>query len=198
MSSFRSHMTGRPFQTAALTAALSVTLALPMAGPAAAKSTGGLLGSAVGSALRHAGGGDEGVTAVEGMVSAAAPETIVAVLQDKGYRAELETDAQGDPLISSAAAGANFRIYFYGCVDNAGCDSVLFSAGFDMDDGLPEARINEWNRDAVIGRGYVDEEQDPYLESYVLTRGGIPPEVFAYALEEWSQVLGDFQEFIGW
>ncbi|MBR9764364.1 MAG: YbjN domain-containing protein [Rhodobacteraceae bacterium] len=180
-------------------AAATVLALLPLnATPLLAKSSGGLVGGAIGSVLRTAGDSDGGVTATAGLVSAADPEGMVQVLQDLGYRASLEADGVGDPMIRSASSGTGFNIYFYGCVDNAGCDSIMFSSGFDLAEGMELATINDWNQDSVVAGAYLDDEGDPYLQSYILTRSGIPTEVFEYALGEWEYALGDFLEFIDW
>ena len=42
-------------------------------------------------------------------------EDIVRILHDNGYKALLETDKQGDPMIRSAAAGSRYTVYFYDC-----------------------------------------------------------------------------------
>ncbi len=49
------------------------------------------------------------------MICASDPQTVVDALQREGYRAKLNTDSIGDPMISSAATGYNFDIFFYGC-----------------------------------------------------------------------------------
>ena len=165
--------------------------------PILAKSTGGLVSGAIGSAVRAA-GNDGGVEAIAGLISAADPQGMVEALQDLGYRADLDVDSVGDPIIHTAAAGVSFSLYFYGCVDNSGCDSVMFSAGFDLADPITPAQINEWNRQTVVAGAYVDDEGDPYLENYVLTGGGIPGPVFEASVGEWEYALGDFLEFIDW
>ncbi|WP_010142148.1 YbjN domain-containing protein [Oceanicola sp. S124] len=172
---------------------------LPLtAQPVLAKSSGGLVSGAIGSALRAAGDNDSGVTAEAGLVSAADPAGMAQALQDLGYRAELDTDGVGDPMIRSASSGTGFNIYFYGCVENAGCDSIMLSSGFDLTEGLEPAKINAWNQESVVASAYLDDEGDPYLQHYILTRSGIPLEVFEYALGEWEYALGDFLEFIDW
>ena len=67
-------------------------------------------------------------------VSAADPEGVAGVLRDLGYRAQMDSADNGDPLIRSAADGTNFRIWFYGCDGkNGNCTGMNFSAGFDLE-----------------------------------------------------------------
>ncbi|PJE33343.1 hypothetical protein PSM7751_00126 [Pseudooceanicola marinus] len=189
----------RKISFALLGIALLPTLA---ATPVVAKSTGGTIAQALSAASRALDddGSSEPVDVPEGMVSAVDPDGVAAALQALGYKAEMDVDGIGDPLIRSAAEGANYRIYFFGCSDNTNCDSLMFSAGFDLTDGMGVTAINDWNSDAVITRGYLDDEDDPYLEMYLLTgRGdGISTEVFEAAVGEWNQSLARFQDAIDW
>ncbi len=172
---------------------------LPLvATPAMARSTGGLVSGAIGSAIRHAGDGGEDVVVPEGMISAADPQTIIDLLQSKGFRASLTTDSYGDPQIETAAEGVDYTVDFYGCTDGANCDSVLFTVGFNMDDGTTYEYINEWNKTHAIAGAYVDEEMDPFLDMYVLTKSGVPSETFDAAIDEWTMTLSEFIDYIDW
>ncbi len=132
-------------------------------------------------------------------IDPAEPESIVNYLSSNGYKALLGEDSEGDPLIRSATGGTNFSIYFYGCnAFHTGCDSLNFSTGFNMENGIPLATLNEWNRRQVVGRAFADEDQDPYLDQYVYAKGGLSIEVFKGILEEWEDALGHFESHIGW
>ncbi|MFZ4748083.1 MAG: hypothetical protein ACOYLK_14540 [Sphingomonas sp.] len=41
-------------------------------------------------------------------VRATRPQSIVSAMQNAGYKASLDKDSTGDPLINSAASGSNF------------------------------------------------------------------------------------------
>lgn len=132
---------------------------------------------------------DGGVTAAE----------VVAALQDKGYRAELTTDSTGDPMIQSAAEGVNFRVYFYGCGgDPARCGAIQLVAAFDLEEGLALDRINLWNREHRFGRGYLDDDKDPWVEMDVDVELGFTTEALANNLDTWMSVLPSFIEFVGY
>ena len=45
------------------------------------------------------------------------PKALVAIIQDLGYRALLEVDGDGDPMIRSSVGGTQFAVVFYGCSD---------------------------------------------------------------------------------
>lgn len=132
-------------------------------------------------------------------VAADDPASVVSALQDAGYRATLGTDGQGDPKVESAVSRTEFTVYFYGCDGgNAGCDALLFAAGYDLADSLSALRVNEWNRTKLAGRAYIDDEGDPFLELYVNLAGGVPSANFAATLDVWSRTVGEFEDFIDW
>ena len=133
-----------------------------------------------------------------GQISAADPAAIVAEMQRLGYRAELTTDDGGDPKIKSAAGGANFSIYFYGCESGKDCTSIQFSAGFDKANGLDLAVANDWNTRKRYGKVYLDDERDPYIEMDIDMEGGIRTELFADNLGIWDRMLSDFKKHIDW
>jgi hypothetical protein len=123
---------------------------------------------------------------------------VVAALQDKGYRAELTTDSTGDPMIQSAAEGVNFRVFFYECEgDPARCSAIQLVAAFDLEEGLALDRINLWNREHRFGRGYLDDENDPFVEMDLDVEYGFTTEALANNLDTWVTVLPGFKEFIG-
>ncbi len=136
---------------------------------------------------------------VSGQVTADNPEGMADLMRDFGYRAELTTDDQGDPKIRSGGGGANYSIYFYGCTDGKDCQSIQFSAGFDLDAGTTLAVVNDWNTNKRFGKVYLDPDNDPYIEMDVnLAFGGIGEATFKDSLELWDRVLSDFQAHIDW
>ncbi len=130
-------------------------------------------------------------------IIASNPEALADYMRQIGYRAELTTDDEGDPKIKSATGGANFSIYFYGCEQNKGCDSLQLSSGFDLDNGSSLNAVNSWNSKKRYGKAYLDDEKDPYIEYDVnLAKGGVSQENFRDTLEVWDRVLTDFRSYI--
>ncbi len=116
-----------------------------------------------------------------------------------GYRASIETDGEGDPIIHSSAAGVNFSIVFYDCTENRDCESIQFSAGFDLSTPTTAATMNEWNRQKRYASAWIDDEGDPYLQYDVtMGGGGLSVDNFKTALDLWEDLLGDFQKHIDW
>lgn len=131
-------------------------------------------------------------------VSAAYPDSIAAALLKQGYKAEVTTDNTGDPMIRSAASGWNFRIVFYGCEDNRACQDVMFTAGFDMSDGMALPSVNSWNQNKLVGRVYLDDEDDPHIVHFVAGLDGMPGPAFDRLMQRWETALGEFADYIGW
>lgn len=128
-------------------------------------------------------------------ISAADPQSIVRAMQAAGYRAELTRDPQGDPLIRSSTAAANFSIFFYGCTKGASCSAVQFYAGWQ--DKASLNAINEWNRKHRYGRAYLDDQGEANIE-YDVNMGGAPfaQALFKSNLEAWELVLQAFTKFL--
>jgi len=124
------------------------------------------------------------------------PRKLVEVIQDLGYRARLETDGVGDPMIISSAAGAEFRIYFYGCSRGKDCTTLLFKAGFDLIMGTTLETVDAWNEGALLGRAYLDDEDDPWIELGVNMKGGVSRSNFEVTFGRWESILSDFQRHI--
>lgn len=129
---------------------------------------------------------DGGVTASE----------VAKALQDKGYRAEVTTGSDGDPLIKSAADGTNFRILFYSCSKAQRCASIQFVAAFDLDDGMKLSKINSWNQNKRFGRAYLDDDMDPFVEMDVDFEHGATSEAIANNIDTWAAVLPAFKSYI--
>jgi hypothetical protein len=134
-------------------------------------------------------------------VSSREPETIVQFLQEEGYKAKLEKDSVGDPIIKSANGGSNFSIMFYGCEANQKCNDTQFVTGYDTDDnkGPSLEKINEWNASQRFAQANLDKNKDPEIRMDVLfTQGVLSREAFLEHLDSWLGAMGRFEKHIGW
>lgn len=140
-----------------------------------------------------------GTHAVAGTsVSATYPDSIVNALQDMGYKADIDIDDYGDPIIFSAAVGATLVIEFYVCDDGANCRDLHLTAGFDMPDGMSLSSMNDWNLNKRIGQAFLDEEKDPIIQHYMVNVDGMSRESFETTFEYWVETVEEFTDFIGW
>lgn len=131
-------------------------------------------------------------------VDTARPATLVTALQTAGYKAVLDKDSSGDPRIKSAANGAGFVIYFYGCDKNVACRSIQFAAGYTLKDKPTPAKINDWNLKDRFAPAYLDKDGDPNIQWDVVLEGGMPAPLFGETLTRWTDAMAAFQTYIGW
>jgi hypothetical protein len=123
-----------------------------------------------------------------------------ALLQGWGFRAELSADEEGNPLIGSSINGVNYSVFFYGCDARQPrrCDSIGFSAGFDLNEPLTHDYMNEWNRYNRFGKAYVDDEGNAYLAMNINVDGGVTEAALRDWLAWWEIGIADYLDYIGW
>lgn len=131
-------------------------------------------------------------------VDAADPQSVVNALQTLGYRAQLEKDDTGDPLIRTTISGLNNSIYFYGCVNGADCMELQFFVWMDLNDPVSLEKVNDWNDRKVAGSAAVDPQGDVRLRFFVVTEGGLPMADFERVAFRWEQALDEFKNHVGW
>jgi hypothetical protein len=137
---------------------------------------------------------DSGVQIIDGTD----PARLVNIIQDLGYRATLEEDAQGDPMIRSSVGGTQFALVFYGCSEqHDGCQILLFKAGYELNDKVGMDVINQWNATRLFGRAYLDDVSDPWLELVLNMQGGVTRAQFEKTFEWWETSVGEFEDEIG-
>ncbi|HEX2560555.1 YbjN domain-containing protein [Phenylobacterium sp.] len=122
-------------------------------------------------------------------------QEVARALQAQGYKAEIGRDRVGDPMITSALDGSNFRVLFYDC-EAGRCAAIQFATAFDVKDGLTLSRINTWNRERRFGRAYLDDEMDPFVEYDVDFEVGATTEAVGNAIDVWEAVVPAFKKHI--
>ena len=122
------------------------------------------------------------------------------LMQDWGYRAELDVDSVGDPKITSNSNGVSYAVYFYECDDQAPkqCGSLGLSIWLDLDTPIDIARIKEWNLTKRFGSAGIDDEGDPKFEMNVNVDGGVTANGLREWFDWWERGLGEFLQHIDW
>jgi hypothetical protein len=127
------------------------------------------------------------------------PDGIVAAMQAAGWQARLETTQSGKPVVRSSTGGLNFSVYFDSCNSkNRDCTVLYFNSGFDLANGVDPALLNDWNYNKLVGRAYMDEERDPFLDYVIIGEGGLRPENFRAILDRWAGALDDYARHVGY
>lgn len=131
-------------------------------------------------------------------VRSGAPDSIVAALQAIGLKGEYAPSDTGRPRVRSATSGVNFSVWFYECTDAmSDCETLVFSSGFDLDNGTDPAIVNRWNSESVYTRAYFDDETDPYLDMPVLLSQAMSTAEFRRVVDIWDSEVIDFTDQIG-
>lgn len=121
---------------------------------------------------------------------------VAAVLQAKGYQAEVVKDGTGDPMVRSAVDGTKYRVVFYDCDKTGRCGALEFLVGFDLENGMALARLNKWNRDQRFGHAYLDDENDPYIQLDLNADNGFTSESLGGYVETWASLVPHFKRYI--
>jgi len=130
------------------------------------------------------------------LVDATDANVLAEIIKTLGYRAVVEADGVGDPMIRSSVTGTDFTIFFYGCTDNKNCKSVLFKVGYHLTDGTTLEVIDDWNETNLFGRAYLDDENDPWLEMPVNLEGDVSRANFEDTFDWWEVAVSKFEEHI--
>lgn len=122
---------------------------------------------------------------------------LVDILQEEGYRAKLDTDGEGDPMVSSRMGGLDIFVYFYDCTPAKRCGSLQFSVGLDLADGTTHEVINEFNTSFRYVRAFLDHEMDPFMQYdfEVLHTDHVP--FITSQMAMWEDLLDEFTRATG-
>ena len=121
------------------------------------------------------------------MVGAHDPESVVAALKNAGYKAELGTDNNGDPKITSEFASMVSYIYFYGCHEAKDCTSLMFTTGFDSETPWKPEDALAINENIRFASTWLDKDGDPWISWDVVTGlDGIPAGAFTYGVRKYE------------
>ena len=129
-------------------------------------------------------------------VRAADPSSLAEAIKELGYRAALEKDNNGDPMIRSATEGSEFFIYFYGCEKGKDCEWVDFSKGYTL---KKENYVNvqslseEWNKNLNFTTTYITDDTVGMSYKLLLKSGGMSKELFQSNFATWIFSYAEFR-----
>lgn len=116
---------------------------------------------------------------------------VVKVLQDAGYRAQLDKDDDGDPRIVTKMSGATVHVVFYDCAQDR-CGSLQLAVALDLEQGFTLEGVNRFNAQYRYARAHLDDEMDPFLQFDFEVLHSSPSEHIASQIALWEDVLGKF------
>ena len=123
-------------------------------------------------------------------------QKLVALLQAKGYKAELIKGTDAD-YVRTADSGVPVTIFFFNCAKGkTGCTTIQFYTGF-TDVKATLERINDWNKSQRWARAYVDKDGDPVMEMDVdMDFGGLSKELFYDNLGTFIALIPRFRDHL--
>ncbi len=119
-------------------------------------------------------------------------QEVAALMQRKSMQA---TATDGGGLVAQGW-GYEFDVTGYNCNGANRCTEFLFSFGFDLPNGFPLDKINQWNASQPAGRAFLDEDDDPFLDHTISVSGPEDEGAFYEGLLLWLNALEDFDEFL--
>lgn len=123
---------------------------------------------------------------------------IMSIIQDEGYSISMDQEDNGDPLLVGKLDGSEYRVYFYGCDNPNGCDSIQFSTGYDLRNGMTLESVNEWNRGKRFAKVYLDGDMDPWLEMDINLDSGVTRDNLVDSMDYWRLLMNAFEDHIDW
>ena len=120
--------------------------------------------------------------AEESMKKQYTDDELISILQDDAYRA---VELMEERIINIKVDGQMYVLYIY---DDNDLQLYYGLTGYSITLEV----INDWNRTRRLSRAYLDEDNDPVLESDLLANAGITPK----QITEWVSVfLGSSQAY---
>jgi len=121
-----------------------------------------------------------GAPAVAGPVTSYEPGTIVAALQNAGYKAKLSKDDDGDPQIDTASDGNDIHIALSGCNKGSSCNQIEFLVFWKCGDELKKCQKvqDEWNGAEMFTGSLIIDEQIGLYRHLLLDKEGISEALF--------------------
>jgi hypothetical protein len=135
------------------------------------------------------------VSAQNTLASGMTIEEVAAVLAGEGLAARVADGGEAGKIYS-AAGGGRFEVLSANCGAGGRCTEFLFIAGFDLEDGFPLEKINQWNAEQLGGRAFLDEENDPFLDHVVSVSGAQDKGALREGLYLWAGALETFMDYI--
>jgi hypothetical protein len=121
-------------------------------------------------------------------LKASEPQAIAERIRSLGYKADLQKDSDGDPVIYSSSDGAPFVVIFYDCKKGIKCEWIVFYKAYSVEKGdYPKARqlTDDWNLALNFSKLSIDDESIQQSFNLLMNNEGIGPELFDSNFATW-------------
>jgi hypothetical protein len=132
-------------------------------------------------------------------LKASNPQAIAERIRSLGYKADLQKDSDGDPVINSSTDGAPFAVMFYDCEKGINCETVVFYKGYTLEkEKYPKVRqlTDEWNSALYFSKAFIDEDSLHQSFNLLMKNEGIGPELFDSNFATWVSEYVDLRRKI--
>jgi hypothetical protein len=124
------------------------------------------------------------------------PSVVADALHEAGFKAEVKTNAKGEPYIESSANNSSFTIEFYNCTGLVDCTSYQFASWYKAEPLFTPAFANEWNLAKRFLKISVDKEGN-LIEYMDFTATGKTTYANFADIVDWYQTMdGSLAKFI--
>ena len=133
--------------------------------------------------------------AVAQNLKSSAPQELAERIRSLGYKAELQTDKSGDPVIISATDGSEFQVYFYGCEKAKDCEWIVFHKGYSLkktEYAKIRQLVDEWNLGVNFSKASIDDDALYLSYNLLMNNEGVGPKIFNFAT--WLQEYVEFRK----
>lgn len=126
------------------------------------------------------------VVAEESLKKEYTDEELIEILKNDGYRAVEQADERA---IRIKVDGLTYVLYIY---EDDDLQLYFGVTGYVLD----AVQINEWNRTKRLSRAYLDDDNDPILESDLLANAGYTEEQFLEWFKVFHYSASEFRQFL--
>jgi hypothetical protein len=134
--------------------------------------------------------------AADRIVDVSSVDGVAALMREEGYLAEIKVSKDGSPYIDSAIDGNDLRINFYGCKNNAGCDSFDFYNWVEKEPFFSTEMANDWNANNRFLKVAIDSDGDLSEYAYISTVGKMTYDNFKDYLAWYGSTATELAEFV--
>ena len=113
-------------------------------------------------------------------------DELIGILKDQGYRLVEKSE---DRVLTMEVGGLTYVLYVY---DDDDLQLYFGLTGYVV---TPES-INEWNRTKRLARAYIDQVDDPVVESDLLANAGYTEQQFIEFVNVFDLIARDFRQFV--
>lgn len=113
-------------------------------------------------------------------------DELIGILKDQGYRLVEKSE---DRVITLEVGGLTYVLYIY---DDDDLQLYFGLTGYVV----TSESINEWNRTKRLARAYIDQVDDPVVESDLLANAGYTEQQLIEFVNVFDLIARDFRQFV--